>query len=72
MGYSRIFFETGLTFLNSLIRFKLLNIIYILQSNSLLSKNGLNNNTLKYLKKVKLSQKININLNGDKLYKKYF
>jgi diaminohydroxyphosphoribosylaminopyrimidine deaminase/5-amino-6-(5-phosphoribosylamino)uracil reductase len=72
LGYSRIFFETGLTFLNSLIRFKLLNIIYILQSNSLLSKNGLNNNTLKYLKKVKLSQKININLNGDKLYKKYF
>jgi len=72
MGYSRIFFETGLTFLNSLLSYKLLNNLYIFQSNVILNKNGLNNTTSKYLKKIKLNKKIKINLNNDSLYKKEF
>ena len=40
LGYSRSFFETGLTFINSLLNYKLLNILYILQNNKMLKKNG--------------------------------
>ena len=69
LGYCRPFFETGLTFLNSLINFKLINNLYILQNNLKLKKNGLNNASLKYLKKIKLNKKINVNLNNDNLYK---
>ena len=32
-------------------------------------KNGINNDTTEYLKKIKLKKKININLNNDSLYK---
>ena len=38
LGYSRAFFETGLTFLNSLIKYKLLNNLYVFQNNKILKK----------------------------------
>ena len=69
LGYSRVFFETGLTFLNSLIKYRLLNNLYIFQSNKKLKKSGLNNNSYKYLKKFKLRKKIKVELNNDSLYK---
>jgi len=69
LGYSRVFFETGLTFLNSLIKHKLLNNLYVFQNNQSLKKNGSNNSSIKYLRKLKLNKKINVNLNGDSLYK---
>lgn len=72
LGYSRVFFETGLTFLNSLLSKKLLNNLYIFKSNIMLKKFGLNNSSSKYLKKLKLDKKIKINLNDDTLYKKEF
>ena len=72
LGYSRAFFETGLTFLNSLLKYKLVNNLYVLQNNSMLKKNGLNNSSSQYLKKIKLNKKIKINLNNDNLYKKTF
>ena len=72
MGYCRAFFETGLTFLNSLLSFKLLNNLYVLQNDKLLKNNGSNNSTLKFLKKLKLTKKIKINLYNDSLYKKEF
>ena len=72
LGYCRAFFETGLTFLNSLLNSKLVNNLYVLQSDMLLRKNGLNNSTAKYLKKIKLNKKIRINLNNDSLYQKEF
>jgi len=53
LGYSRIFFETGLTFLNTLIKYRLLNNLYIFQNNKRLKKSGFNNNSFKYLKKFK-------------------
>ena len=71
-GYSRAFFETGLTFLNILLKYKLLNNLYVLQNNTNLKSNGFNNSSLQYLKKIKLNKKINVNLNNDKLYKKEF
>ena len=72
LGYCRAFFETGLTFLNVLLKYKLLNILYVFQSNIMLKKNGLNNTTPHYLKKIKLNKKIKINLFNDTLYKKKF
>lgn len=71
MGYSRIFIESGLVFLNTLIKNKLINDLYIFKSRKKLGKNGKNNHSSKYLKKF-LSKQITINLNGDKLYKKEF
>jgi diaminohydroxyphosphoribosylaminopyrimidine deaminase / 5-amino-6-(5-phosphoribosylamino)uracil reductase len=72
LGYCRVFFETGLTFLNVLLNYKLLNILYIFQSNIMLKKFGLNNSAPHYLKKIKLNKKIKINLINDSLYKKEF
>ena len=72
LGYCRAFFETGLTFLNVLLKYKLLNILYVFRSNIMLKKNGLNNSTPYYLKKIKLNKKIKINLINDTLYKKKF
>ena len=71
MGYSKILIETGLTFLNNLLKKRLINELYIFKSNNKLGKNGFNNDTVKFLRKI--SPKIlTINLNGDKLLKKEF
>ena len=71
MGYSKILVETGLTLLNNLLKKRLINELYIFKSNYKLGKNGFNNDSVKYLRKI--SPKIlTINLNGDKLLKKEF
>ena len=61
--------ESGLTFLNTLMKLKLINNIYVFQSSYQLRKIGKNNTSINLIKKLKLSDKINVNLNGDKLYK---
>ena len=71
MGYSRVLVESGLTFLNSLIKNKLINDLYMFKSNNKLKKNGKNNDTINYLKNIYPKQ-ISINLKNDKLYKKEF
>ena len=71
MGYSRILVEAGLTFLNTLIKNRLINDLYIFNANYNLKKKGQNNASLKYLKSIK-SKQMSINLNNDKLYKKEF
>ena len=71
MGYSRMLIETGLTFLNNLIKYKMINDLYIFKTNKKLGDKGKNNNTSNYLKKVH-PKLIKINLNGDNLFKKEF
>jgi len=68
LGYSRILFETGLIFLNELIRRKLLNHLYLFQSNKKLGKHGVNNTTSNSLKKFSLNTILKVNLKDDKLY----
>ena len=63
--------ETGLTFLNSLIKNKMINDLYIFKSNKKLGNNGKNNNTSSYLKKIN-PKLLTIDLNGDNLFKKDF
>ena len=72
LGYSRAFFETGLTFLNTLLNYKLINDLYVFKNNKMLKKNGSNNSSFKYFKKIKLNKKIKINLKNDSVYKKEF
>ena len=71
MGYSRMLIETGLTFLNNLIKNKMINELYIFKSSKKLGKNGSNNNTSIFLKKIH-PKLLTINLNGDSLLKKDF
>ena len=68
-GYSRIFVETGLVFLNFLISNKFLNNLYIFKTNISLGSKGFNYGSSKFLKKIKLKKKINVNLFNNSLYK---
>ena len=52
-----------------LIKFNLLNDLYLFQNNKKLGKNGDNNITPRYLKQMNLKNIVNVNLNDDKLYK---
>ncbi len=67
-GYSRIFIESGLTFINFLINNNFLNYIYIFKSKTNLKKNGINYSSSKTLKKITLKNMIKVNLYDDKLY----
>ena len=71
LGYSRVLLETGLIFLNTVIKKKLINNLYLFKSNRNLKKNGKNNISSNFLKKIKLKP-ITINLNNDKLFIKEF
>ncbi len=68
-AYNRILVESGLVFLNKLLKEKLIFNLYMFQSSKRLGKNGKNNSSNNLLKKLNLKNKINVNLNGDKLYK---
>ena len=69
VGKRRVFVETGLTFINKLMKFKLINDLYLFKSKKNLKSKGYNNCKVKNLKKVRLSRKINVNLNQDSLYR---
>ena len=68
-GYNRVLVESGLVFLNKLLKEKLIFNLYLFQSSTKLGKNGKNNTSNKLLKKLSLKKKVNVNLNGDKLFK---
>ena len=68
LGYSRIFVETGLTFINFLIKNKLINNIYIFKTNIDLKRNGLNNSSNNLLKKIKLKNRLKVFLDGEKVF----
>ena len=71
LGYSRVFIESGLIFLKTLIKNNLINDLYLFKSNYKLKKNGINNISSNFLKKIKFKS-ITVNLIDDKLYKKEF
>ena len=68
LNFSRIFIETGLTFINFLIKNKLLNNIYIFKTDTNLNKNGFNNSSNKLIKKIKLKNKLKVYLDSDNVY----
>ncbi len=68
-NFNRILVESGLIFLNELLKNGLVTNLYVFQSSNILGKNGKNNTSNNIIKKFKLANKIKVNLNGDKVYK---
>ena len=68
-GFNRILVETGLNFLNELLRKKLVYNLYLFKTSIKLGSKGLNNCSINFIKKLKTMKKIKVNLNGDNLYK---
>ena len=61
--------ETGLVFFNELIRYNLINTLYIFKSGKSLKKHGANKIKLNVLKNYSSKNQIIVNLNDDKLFK---
>ena len=68
-GYNRILVESGLIFLRKLLKDRLIFNLYMFQSSAKLGRRGKNNTSNDFLKRLNLKNKINVNLNEDKLYK---
>jgi diaminohydroxyphosphoribosylaminopyrimidine deaminase/5-amino-6-(5-phosphoribosylamino)uracil reductase len=68
-GFNRILVESGLTFLNRLLKDKLISNLYLFKSSEKLGKRGKNNASSINLKTFKLDNKIKVNLDNDNLYK---
>ena len=68
-GKRRILLEVGLIFLNKLLRFNLINDLYLFKSKVFLRNKGYNNSNINLIKKLKFKKKINVNLQQDELYK---
>ena len=68
-GFSRMLIESGLTFLNFLISETLLNNVYVFLSKEKLSNNGCNNSKNDLIKKLKLNNRLKVNLFNNNLYK---
>ena len=60
--------ESGLTFLSKLLKFDLINELFLFKSSIYLKKNGVNNISSSFLKSFSLKKKINVNLDKDELY----
>jgi len=69
IGYGRVLIESGLVFLNKLFKYKIINNLYIFKSNKLLKDQGFNNDKSNFIKKLKLNNKIKVNLDTDELYR---
>ena len=68
LKFSRIFVESGLTFMNFLMVNNILNNIYVFKTNFNLKGNGKNNSSNKLIKKIKLKNKLTVNLGNDSVY----
>jgi diaminohydroxyphosphoribosylaminopyrimidine deaminase / 5-amino-6-(5-phosphoribosylamino)uracil reductase len=70
-GFNRILIESGITYINEVLRYSLIRNFFLFKSYSNLKRNGKNNTKLNLVKKLKttIKNKVKINLNGDSLYK---
>ncbi len=69
LGKYRVLVESGLIFLNQLLKFRLINNLYVFKSGKKLYKNGHNSTKNDYIKKLNLNSPIRVNLDDDKLFK---
>ena len=69
IGMGRILVESGLVFLTKLFKLNFLNDLYLFRSDKILNKSGYNNCKKNFLKRLKINQKINVNLKNDILFK---
>ncbi len=68
IGKRRILIESGLIFLNQLIKINVVNNLYIFKSNKNLRINGYNNLKKNFIKSFKIYRQIKVNLKNDKLF----
>ena len=68
IGKGRVLIESGLQFLNQLFKYRLINNLYLFKSGKSLYLNGSNNQNINFIKKLKIKNKINVNLDDDELY----
>lgn len=69
LGYNRILIESGLVFLNTLLKYRLIFNMFIFQSSTRLANKGYNNTTNLHIKKMKLNNRVKVNLDDNHLYK---
>ncbi len=69
LGKRRILIESGLIFLNQLLKMNFIHNLYIFKSNTKLRSNGFNNSKKNLIKNLKILKQVNVNLNNDKLLK---
>ena len=69
LGKRRVLIESGLIFLNQLLKMNFINNLYIFKSNTKLRSNGFNNSKINLIKNLKILKQVNVNLNNDKLLK---
>tara|TARA_B100000242_G_C43032678_1_gene481272 strand:+ start:444 stop:1514 length:1071 start_codon:yes stop_codon:yes gene_type:complete len=69
IGKGRVLIESGLVFLNKLLMYKFVNELYIFKSKVFLKNKGYNKTNIKFIKKLKFNNQINVNLNNDKLFR---
>ena len=72
LGYTRILVESGLIFLSFLKKHNIINNLYIFKSPNKLNKNGSNNCKSLFIKNLKGTREVKVNLFGDKLLIKSF
>ena len=69
LNYQRVLVETGLRFLNFLLLKRFIFNLFVFKSGQKIGVNGYNNSDLTLIKKIKLKERIKVNLSGDNLYK---
>jgi riboflavin biosynthesis pyrimidine reductase len=71
LGFNRILVESGVKYINEILKYNLIRNFYLFKSSFNLKNNGKNNTKLNLIKKLRTTtnNKVKINLNGDSLYK---
>ena len=71
LGFNRVLVESGLKYINEILKYKLIKNFYLFKSSYNLKNNGKNNIELNLTRKLRttLKNKVKINLNGDSLHK---
>ncbi len=68
-GKRRILIESGLSFINSFIKFRFIHNLYVFKSSKNLNIYGSNNSSPKLIKKLRTNDKLKVNLGDDQLFK---
>ena len=71
IGYNRILIESGMKYINEILKLRLIKNFYLFKSSFTLKNDGKNNAKPDLIKNLKINirNKVKINLNGDTLYK---
>ena len=71
LGFNRVLIESGVKYINEILKYNLIKNFYLFKSPVNLSNEGENNAKLFLIKSLKttIKNKVKINLNGDSLYK---